>query len=250
VQIGLGWTALHAGLTILPFAAGTFLGAAGSDQITRRIGRGVLQIGSVLVAAATAVTIAVIHAEGVSVTSWELLPALLIGGIGSGMVIAPNVEVVLSGVPWQDAGSASGALSTAQRLGQSVGIAVVGVALFASLANVAPRAARQAVPALRQQVAATQPAGAPSGPAEKRFVTCFEAQTRSSDPTATPPGCSAEGQPAQAVAAYQAAGKNALARAFTLATEIALLCALGALVLAALLVPLLPRQVRHEEWTG
>lgn len=245
VQIGLGWSALHAGLTILPFAAGTFFGAAASDQVTRRIGRGVLQIGTVVVALATIAIIAVIHAEGISVSSYDLLPALLIGGIGSGMVIAPNVAVVLAGVPWQEAGSASGVVSTAQRLGQSVGIAVVGVALFVSLANVAPHAARQALPILRQQLAAEQPAST-----QQRFVTCFDAQVRASDPTAPPPGCSAHDQPARVAAAYQDAGQDALAQAFTHASQVAFLYALGALVLAALLVPLLPRRLRDDEWTS
>jgi EmrB/QacA subfamily drug resistance transporter len=135
LQIGLGWTALHAGLAILPFAAGTFGGAAMSDGLARRLGRGVLQIGSVVVALATVALILVIHARGSAVTGWQLLVPLLIGGIGSGMVIAPNVEVVLSGVSWQDAGSAGGVLNTCQRLGQALGIAVVGVVFFGSLSN-------------------------------------------------------------------------------------------------------------------
>ena len=131
LQIGLGWSPLHAGLAILPFAAGMFLGAAMSDGLAKRLGRGVLQIGSVAVA--TVALILVIHAQGHAVTGWQLLAPLLIGGIGSGMVIAPNVEVVLSGVSWQDAGSAGGVLSTSQRLGQAIGVAVVGVAFFGSL---------------------------------------------------------------------------------------------------------------------
>jgi EmrB/QacA subfamily drug resistance transporter len=135
LQIGLDWSPLHAGLAILPFAAGTFLGAVMSDGLARRLGRGVLQIGSVAVTLATVALILVIHAQGPAVTGWQLLAPLLIGGIGSGMVIAPNVEVVLSGVSWQDAGSAGGMLNTSQRLGQAIGIAVVGVAFFGSLST-------------------------------------------------------------------------------------------------------------------
>lgn len=187
LQIGLGWSALHAGVTILPFAVGTFAGAAFSDSIARRLGRGVLLIGSNIVAAATLAIIGVIHAEGAGVSGDALLPALLIGGIGSGMVIAPTVEIVLSGVPWQDAGSASGVLNASQRLGQAIGVAVVGVALFASLPAAAPHAA---------------PRGAVS--------------------------------------------QQALASAFTHATQIAALYALGAMVLTALLVLLLPRRPRHD----
>jgi MFS family permease len=147
LQIGLDWSALHAGLAILPFAAGTFFGASMSDRLSKRLGRGVLQIGSIVVTLATAALILVIHAQGAAVTGPQLLAPLLIGGIGSGMVIAPNVEVVLSGVSWQDAGSASGVLNTSQRLGQAIGISVVGVAFFGSLSTGAAfgQAARRAL---------------------------------------------------------------------------------------------------------
>jgi EmrB/QacA subfamily drug resistance transporter len=187
LQVGLGWSALHAGLAILPFAAGTFAGAACSDPIATRIGRGVLQVGSIAVALATLAVILIIHAEGAGVSALALLPALLAGGVGSGLVIAPNVEFVLSGVPWQDAGSASGVLNTSQRLGQAVGVAVVGVALFTSLGAAAPHGAPQ-----------------------------------------------------------DAAGQQALARAFTHATQVASLYALGAIAGTALLIPLLPRRARRE----
>jgi len=138
LQIGLGFSALRAGLTILPFAAGTFFGAAFSDQVAKRIGRGVLILGSAVVALGIAAVIGVIHAEGPALAGVQLLPALLIGGLGSGLVIAANVDVVLSGIPWQDAGSASGVLNASQRLGQAIGVAVVGVAFFGSLGTLVP----------------------------------------------------------------------------------------------------------------
>jgi EmrB/QacA subfamily drug resistance transporter len=142
LQVGLGWSALHAGLAILPFAVGTFAGAAASDQVAQRIGRRALQLGSVIVALGTLATILLIHAEGPRVSGVQLLPALLAAGIGNGLMIAPLTTIVLSAVPWQEAGSASGVLSAAQRLGQGLGVAIVGVALFGSLG--APHAATRA----------------------------------------------------------------------------------------------------------
>jgi MFS family permease len=142
LQVGLGWSALHAGLAILPFAVGTFAGAAASDQVAQRIGRRALQLGSVIVALGTLATILLIHAEGPRVSGVQLLPALLAAGIGNGLMIAPLTTIVLSAVPWQEAGSASGVLSAAQRLGQGLGVAIVGVALFGSLGG--PHAATRA----------------------------------------------------------------------------------------------------------
>ena len=248
LQLGLGWSALHAGLTILPFAGGTFAGAAFSDPLARRLGRNVLQLGSALVTAATLAVILIIHAQGSGVSAYALLPALLIGGVGSGMVIAPNVDVVLSGIPWQEAGSASGVLNASQRAGQAVGVAIAGVALFASLASGAAPAARAAAPALRQQLAA---AGLPSraiGPAAARFRSCFQAQARSADPTAAPPGCRRPAATAAAGRAVTAAASRALAQDFTGAVQAGAWCSLAAMVVTMLLIPLLPRRRGHGEW--
>ncbi len=58
---------------------------------------------------------------------------LLVAGVGSGVVISPNITLTLSQVPVARAGSAGGALQTGQRLGAAFGIAAVGAVLFAQL---------------------------------------------------------------------------------------------------------------------
>jgi MFS family permease len=135
LQSGLHKTALIAGLIILPFALGTFLGAAVSDGFAKRLGRGVLALGCSMVAVGIAVTVLVLRARGAGLLGWELIAPLGFGGIGSGLVIAPNVSLVLEHVPWQDAGAASGILNTAQRVGQALGVAIVGAALSSELAR-------------------------------------------------------------------------------------------------------------------
>jgi hypothetical protein len=49
------------------------------------------------------------------------------------MTIVPNQDFVLATVPRQEAGTASGILGTAQRLGTAIGIAVIGTVLFGTL---------------------------------------------------------------------------------------------------------------------
>ena len=75
------------------------------------------------------------HIRGVDVTSWDLIPASLVSGLGLGTVIAPLLNVILAGVPGRDAGSASGVLTTFQQLGGAVGVAVVGVVFFGMLSG-------------------------------------------------------------------------------------------------------------------
>jgi EmrB/QacA subfamily drug resistance transporter len=135
LQSGLHKTALIAGLIILPFALGTFLGAAVSDGFAKRLGRGVLALGCSMVAVGIAATVLVLRARGAGLLGWELIAPLGFGGIGSGLVIAPNVSLVLEHVPWQDAGAASGILNTAQRVGQALGVAIAGAALASELAR-------------------------------------------------------------------------------------------------------------------
>ncbi|MFD0787500.1 MFS transporter, partial [Micromonospora azadirachtae] len=66
---------------------------------------------------------------------WVTAGPLLIAGIGSGLVIAPNQTLTLSQVPVPQAGSGAGMLQTGQRIGSAAGIAAVGSAFFASLAS-------------------------------------------------------------------------------------------------------------------
>ncbi|MGW9170911.1 hypothetical protein [Streptomyces decoyicus] len=60
-----------------------------------------------------------------SVAVWAAAPALLVGGIGSGFVISPNVTMTLREVQVPMAGAAGGALQTGQRLGGAVGTAAL-----------------------------------------------------------------------------------------------------------------------------
>ncbi|MGN9911282.1 MFS transporter [Phytohabitans sp. LJ34] len=234
LQIGLEKSALMAGLILLPYSFGTLVGAAISDNVAKAMGRAVLLLGAGIVIVGMVGIIATIHWWGSDV---ELLPALLFAGFGSGLVIAPSVEIVLAGVPWQDAGAASGVLGGAQRLGQAIGVAVAGVVLFGALGSYAPNAAADATPQLQTSLVA---AGAPPAQAEAAtasFTDCFVRQSRASDPTATPPGC-----PQPDGGAFEAAAESALATNFNRAVQWTVAAVLVGVILTFLLVFLLPRR--------
>ena len=59
-----------------------------------------------------------------------LLPVLLVEGAGIGMVMAPLASSALAGVPLQHAGVGSGVLATMQQVGNSLGVAIVGILFF------------------------------------------------------------------------------------------------------------------------
>ncbi|HEX6472306.1 MAG TPA: MFS transporter [Streptosporangiaceae bacterium] len=146
LQLGLGASAIVAALALLPFAVGTFIGSSVSDRAVRRLGRRALHLGAGLLFAGTAGVIATIHYVGVDVDALWLAPDTLVAGIGAMLLGAPIINIILTDVPGQDAGSVGGVIATAQRVGHALGIAIVGTALFAVLPRGAQHAADGTLP--------------------------------------------------------------------------------------------------------
>jgi EmrB/QacA subfamily drug resistance transporter len=130
MQAGLHLSALAAGLAITPFAVGSALASAIGGRIVNRFGRPLVAAGLVVVAAGLAGTALVLRVASGSATPWATAGPLLIAGLGSGFVIAPNQTLTLAEVPVRRAGSAGGVLQTGQRMGTAVGIAAAGVVFF------------------------------------------------------------------------------------------------------------------------
>jgi EmrB/QacA subfamily drug resistance transporter len=138
-QVGLGHSALSAGLVTLPFPAGSLVTAALSDRFSARLGRNVLVLGCAMVAAGLLALLLILHATSPDPSGWQLALPLLVAGLGNGLFIAPNIDFVLSAVPPQEAGAASGVLNTGQRVGAAIGIAVIGTILFGTLDIAGPQ---------------------------------------------------------------------------------------------------------------
>jgi EmrB/QacA subfamily drug resistance transporter len=132
-QIGLGRSALAAGLLVIPFALANMVAAALSDRFSARLGRRVLILGCAMVSAGLGLVLIVLHVQAPSPSAWALLGPLALAGVGNGLFIAPNQDFVLATVERREAGAGSGFLSTAQRIGSSIGIAAVGTVLFGTL---------------------------------------------------------------------------------------------------------------------
>ncbi len=133
LQIGLHYSPVHAGLTLVPMSAGVAITAGASYALMPRFGRGVLQAGLLIVSAALLGLAATVAHDGVDLTSWELLPAMFVFGLGMGFVFGPLFNVILAGVDEHEVGSASGTLNAIQQLGNSVGVAVLATIFFSLL---------------------------------------------------------------------------------------------------------------------
>jgi EmrB/QacA subfamily drug resistance transporter len=219
LQLGLGFTPLHAGLTFLPFSVGVMVSSGAAARLAPRFGRRVTMAGAVLTAAGMCGLIGATHHYGPAVTTWDLAPALVAAGLGLGAVLAPLADIALARVPGQHAGSASGVFNTGLQLGNSVGIAVIGVIFFAMLGSQSATAARTVEPQLRTGLVA---AGVPANyvPAiEGTFGTCLHDRLVAADPTVLPAACRPAGPqrslPAAAGRALASAGGAAIRSDFT-----------------------------------
>jgi EmrB/QacA subfamily drug resistance transporter len=130
VQTGLGWSAVHAGLTLLPFSLGAFLGTGISVPLGTKLGRLVMATGAALQSGATVWVVAVVHGRGDGLSTWDLAPAMVVSGIGLGLLVVPLVDVALATIPTAEAGAASGAYGTVQQVGAALGVAVTGTVFF------------------------------------------------------------------------------------------------------------------------
>ncbi len=130
-QEGLGMSALMAGLAITPFAAGSAVTAGIGGRLVSRYGRTVVTGGLLLVVVGLVAVDVVLSTVAGDDLAWALALPLLLAGIGSGFVIAPNITLTLADVPVERGGTAGGVLQTGQRMGTAAGIALVGAVFFA-----------------------------------------------------------------------------------------------------------------------
>jgi EmrB/QacA subfamily drug resistance transporter len=130
LQAGQGFSPIRAGLTTVAFSLGAFVTAPIAPQLAVRGGRSVIVVGAILMAAGIVGVDIAAHHAGAKVSPWALVPGLLAAGAGLGFLVVPLINVVLSVVPKDEAGEASGVFSTAQQLGGALGVAIVGTIFF------------------------------------------------------------------------------------------------------------------------
>ncbi|KAA0930673.1 MFS transporter [Streptomyces apricus] len=134
MQTGLGWSPLRAGLTGVPFSVAVSLAAGLSvQQLVPRFGRKVLQAGALTMAAGVLLYIWESERYGLSIAPWQMALPLVVMGLGMGLIVAPLTDAILSEVPREHAGSASGLINTVQQMGNALGLALVSVIFFGAM---------------------------------------------------------------------------------------------------------------------
>ncbi|GAA4803485.1 MFS transporter [Tomitella cavernea] len=134
MQDGAGHSALAAGAVGIPAALISAVAAHWAGTRVMTYGRKVVIGGllSALVGLVLSIAVVVLHEAG-HISEWWLLGSLVFIGIAQGSVISPNQTLTLADVPLSYAGSSGAIMQTGQRIGTSIGIAVITAAVFATL---------------------------------------------------------------------------------------------------------------------
>jgi EmrB/QacA subfamily drug resistance transporter len=130
VQQLAGYTALRAGLALVPITIVMFLLSPRVGRLSIRFGPRLFMGVGPLVASGSLAALVRLH-PGFSYW-YELLPALVGFSVGLSMTVAPLTATVLANVSESDAGVASGVNNAIARVAGLLGIAVVGAAVAGS----------------------------------------------------------------------------------------------------------------------
>ena len=125
LQEQLGLTPLQAGLLMSPFAIGSAVSSPVAGRFVTDVGRRITVIALATMMTGVLLMALLVPPRDAGTVAWVLVPALLLAGLGGGAVVSPNMTLTLNEVPPRMGGAAGGALQTGQRIGASIGAAVL-----------------------------------------------------------------------------------------------------------------------------
>ncbi|MFF4966178.1 MFS transporter [Streptomyces sp. NPDC001037] len=124
LQVTLGFSALMTGVAFVPFPLAIIVGSTFlSSRLLPRFGPRVLIVVGALVAAAGLLILQALSVEDVYLT--VVLPALVVIGVGVGLLFTAAISTSTFGVAPGDAGVASAAVNMVQQVGGSIGTALL-----------------------------------------------------------------------------------------------------------------------------
>jgi MFS family permease len=133
---GLGFDYFHAGILLTPVPVAMVVCAPISGWLSDRVGSRALTSGGMIL---VAVSFYWLSRLGLHPGYADLVPPLLLNGVGTGLFTAPNNSAVMGAVRAARVGTAAGLLATSRNLGMALGTAtaaaVIAVRIPAYLAQ-------------------------------------------------------------------------------------------------------------------
>ncbi len=126
LQFVRGYTALEAGIRLLPLAAGIAIGARGGERLNRKFGTKVV-VGSGMILLAG--TLSLILVYDTTTPLWLLEVSIFLTALAMGTMMAPSTEAVMGAVPPEHAGVGSAMNDVTRQVGGAFGVAIIGSVL-------------------------------------------------------------------------------------------------------------------------
>jgi EmrB/QacA subfamily drug resistance transporter len=123
LQSVLGYSALEAGMWMLPIAGGMILASKISVALTDRLGTKIVVAGGL---ANVAISLAMIARFGIDTGAAQIVMALGTMGQGIGLAMSPATDAIMSSLPRAKAGIGSAMNDVVREVGGTLGIAVLG----------------------------------------------------------------------------------------------------------------------------
>lgn len=171
LQEGLHASPRDTSLGLVPLTLGLIAaGFAAMAGLVTKFGRTLVFIGLAVALAGCGWVLALVDHSGTNIGLWTLAPALFVTGIGTGLCFATIPTVALGDANPDEAGSASGSLSSIQQLASAIGSAAVTSIFFQAATSGLGHAMKVsllvvlAVTALSLPVVALMPRKAPAEP--------------------------------------------------------------------------------------
>lgn len=132
IQQVLGFSPIQAGAAFLPWTVLIILIAPVAGKLSDRLGpRRFVTTGMAIVAA----SMVVFSRFGVGASYWDLLPGMILGGLGMSIAMAPTTAAAMHSVRPEKAGVGSAVLNSMRQVGGSLGIAIMGAIVASGLSS-------------------------------------------------------------------------------------------------------------------
>ncbi|MDR3035920.1 MAG: MFS transporter [Kitasatospora sp.] len=129
-------TPLWAGIYMLPLTAGFLIAGPISGYLSDRFGPRPFATAGLLVATGAFIGLMLIP---VTFQYWQFAVLIFFNGVGSGLFASPNTSAIMSAVPAEHRGAASGMRATFQNSGMSLSIGIFFSLMISGLAGTLPR---------------------------------------------------------------------------------------------------------------
>ena len=133
LQNGRGLGALSSGAVFTLVAVPYMVGTGVQRRLAARLGRWTVPVGAGLFTLGHLALLVAVAENGAGGALVDLVPGLALAGFGMGVALTALIDAAMGGVEPEYAGAVSGVLSTAQQVGNALGVAVVGMVFFGAV---------------------------------------------------------------------------------------------------------------------